>query len=123
MAADPGPGKGRQSQVTGPGIGDAAKIGPGAYSEDTTSGLKRHLGLIGLLFSCIGSIIGSGWLFGALYSSELAGPAAVFAWIVGGFMILFIGVTYAELGTMFPVSGGVARFPHYAFGSFASYTM
>jgi amino acid transporter len=29
---------------------------------------------------------------------------------------------YAELGTMFPLSGGVVRFPHLAFGSFASYT-
>src|SRR5699024_211185 len=27
-----------------------------------------------------------------------------------------------ELGVMFPVAGGVVRYPHYAFGSFASYT-
>jgi amino acid transporter len=35
-------------------------------------------------------------------------------------VIIFIGLTYAELGTMFPVSGGVVRFPHYAFGTVAS---
>jgi amino acid transporter len=29
---------------------------------------------------------------------------------------------FAELGTMFPVSGGVVRFPHLSHGSFASYT-
>jgi amino acid transporter len=38
-------------------------------------------------------------------------------------MILIIALVYAELGTMFPLSGGVIRFPHISFGSFASYTM
>ena len=37
-------------------------------------------------------------------------------------MILLIALCYAELGTMFPLSGGVVRFPHLAFGSFASFT-
>jgi amino acid transporter len=84
--------------------------------------LKRHVGVIGLLFTAVGSIIGSGWLFGALNAAEQAGPASILSWIIGGIMILFIGLAYAELGTMFPVSGGVVRFPHFAFGSFASYT-
>lgn len=84
--------------------------------------LKRHVGLIGLLFTAVGSIIGSGWLFGAMNAAQQAGPASIISWIVGAVMILFIGLTYAELGTMFPVSGGVVRFPHFAFGSFASYT-
>ena len=84
--------------------------------------LKRHVGLVGLLFTAVGSIIGSGWLFGALNAAQQAGPASILSWLIGGVMILFIGLTYAELGTMFPVSGGVVRFPHFAFGSFASYT-
>lgn len=84
--------------------------------------LKRHVGMVGLLFTAVGSIIGSGWLFGALNAAQIAGPASIFAWIIGAVMIMFIGLTYAELGTMFPVSGGVVRFPHFAFGSFASYT-
>lgn len=84
--------------------------------------LKRDLGRTGLLFASVGSIIGSGWLFGALNASREAGPGAVFSWLIGGVMILVIGLTYAELGTMFPWSGGVVRFPHLAFGSFASYT-
>ena len=29
---------------------------------------------------------------------------------------------HAELGGLFPVSGGTSRFPHYAFGSFAGAT-
>lgn len=85
--------------------------------------LRRDIGIIGLLFTAVGSIIGSGWLFGALNAAEIAGPASILAWAIGGVMIIFIGLCYAELGTMFPVSGGVVRFPHFAFGSFASYTL
>ena len=93
----------------------------GPAAED--SGLHRHIGRTGLLFASVGSIIGSGWLFGALNASQLAGPAAMIAWALGGVMILLVGLTYAELGAMFPVSGGVVRYPHFAFGCFASYVM
>ncbi len=96
----------------------------GVFSaEDATSGLRRDLGRTGLLFVGVGSIIGSGWLFGALNASVIAGPAAIFSWVIGSIMIMLIALTYAELGTMFPLSGGVVRFPHYAFGSFASYVI
>src|SRR5690349_24504132 len=84
--------------------------------------LKRHVGIVGLLFASVGSIIGSGWLFGALNASVTAGPAAVISWALGGVMILMIALVYAELGTMYPLSGGVVRYPHLSFGSFASYT-
>jgi len=84
--------------------------------------LRRHIGITGLLFASVGSIIGSGWLFGALNASQQAGPSAIFSWAIGGVMILLIALVYAELGTMFPLSGGVVRYPHMSFGSFASYT-
>jgi amino acid transporter len=84
--------------------------------------LKKDFGTIGLLFTAIGSIIGSGWLFSSLHASAQAGPASIISWIVGTLMFLFIGLSYAELGVMFPRSGGVARYPHYAWGSFASYS-
>jgi amino acid transporter len=85
--------------------------------------LKKDFGTVGLLFTAIGSIIGSGWLFSSLKSAQLAGPAAIVSWVVGTIMFLLIGLSYAELGVMFPRSGGVARYPHYAWGSFASYSM
>lgn len=91
-------------------------------ARDDEPHLRRHVGIVGLLFASVGSIIGSGWLFGALNASQQAGPAAVFSWAIGGFMILLIALVYAELGTMFPLSGGVVRYPHMSFGSFASYT-
>jgi amino acid transporter len=92
-------------------------------ADDSGTALKRHIGPVGLLFAGVGSVIGSGWLFGALNASIIAGPASIISWALGGLMIMLIGLTYAELGTMFPVSGGVVRFPHYSFGSFTSYVM
>ncbi len=85
--------------------------------------IRRDMGAIGLLFMAVGSIIGSGWLFGALNAAELAGPAAIFSWVIGAVMFILIGLTYSELGTMFPHTGGVARFPHYSHGSFASFSV
>ena len=37
--------------------------------------LHRSIGFWGLLFISLGSIIGSGWLLGALYAAQAAGPA------------------------------------------------
>ncbi|MGI8667373.1 MAG: APC family permease, partial [Jatrophihabitans sp.] len=97
--------------------------GSGGTPPGDHSKMRRDIGLIGLLFASVGSIIGSGWLFGALNASSIAGPAAIFSWAIGAGMIVLIGLVYAELGTMFPLSGGVIRFPHLSFGSFASYSM
>src|ERR687889_811109 len=78
--------------------------------------LRREVGLIGLMWASMGSIIGSGWLFGAQEGLIAAGPAAIFAWVIGAGCMLVLALIHAELGAMFPVSGGTARFPHYAFG-------
>jgi amino acid transporter len=79
--------------------------------------LQRNVGMVGLLFASVGSIIGSGWLFGALNASQVAGPAALISWILGGGAMILLALVHAELGGMYPVAGGSARFPHYAFGS------
>src|ERR671926_1680842 len=80
------------------------------------AGLRREIGFIGLLWASTGSIIGSGWLFGAQGALASAGPAAVISWVIGAAAILLLALVHAELGGMYPVAGGTARFPHYAFG-------
>jgi amino acid transporter len=85
-------------------------------------GLDRGVGFLGLLWASETSIIGSGWLFGALGAATLAGPAAIIGWVLGSVIILVLALVHAELGGLFPVSGGTSRFPHYAFGSFAGAT-
>jgi amino acid transporter len=75
------------------------------------------MGLIGAMWASETSIIGSGWLFGSLYAAQAIGPAAVWAWVAGGIAVIILALVHAELGGMFPVAGGTARFPHLAFGS------
>jgi amino acid transporter len=85
----------------------------------STRSLKRQVGLIGLLWASESSIIGSGWLFGAKKALVTAGPSAIIAWGIGAVAIIILALVHAELGGMFPVAGGSARFPTYAFGGAA----
>jgi len=82
-------------------------------------GLKRELGLIGATWASETSIIGSGWLFAPLTAVLLIGGGAWLAWIVAAVIVIVLALSHAELGAMYPVSGGTARFPHFAFGSVA----
>ncbi|HTX31944.1 MAG TPA: APC family permease [Solirubrobacteraceae bacterium] len=95
---------------------------PGTPQVNLDEGLDRGIGFIGLLWSSETSIIGSGWLFTALTAVVLAGPSAIIGWVLGSIIILLLALVHAELGGLFPVSGGTSRFPHYAFGSFAGAT-
>jgi amino acid transporter len=40
-------------------------------------------------------------------------------WVIAGVIVIILALVHAELGGMYPVSGGTARFPHFAFGSIA----
>ncbi|EHJ08169.1 APC family permease [Staphylococcus simiae] len=65
----------------------------------------------------LGSLIGSGWLFGAWEASSIAGPAAIISWIIGFLVIGTIAYNYIEIGTMFPQSGGMSNYAQYTHGS------
>src|SRR3954468_8258594 len=97
---------------------EAPVLGAG-QARDRRPGLRREVGFIGLLWASTGSIIGSGWLFGAQGALSAAGPAAIISWVIGAAAILLLALVHAELGGMYPVAGGTARFPHYAFGGAA----
>ena len=90
-----------------------------AATTPTDVGLKRELGLIGATWASETSIIGSGWLFAPLTAALLVGGGAVICWVVAGIIVIVLALAHAELGAMYPVSGGTARFPHFAFGSVA----
>jgi amino acid transporter len=97
----------------------AAETAGVPVAAPTDVGFKRELGLIGATWASETSIIGSGWLFGALFAAQAVGGAAVIAWVIAGIVVIVLALCHAELGAMFPVSGGTARFPHFAFGSVA----
>ena len=90
-----------------------------SLTSPTDVGLRREMGLIGATWASETSIIGSGWLFGALFAAQAAGTAALLGWVIAGVIVIILALVHAELGGMYPVSGGTARFPHFAFGSIA----
>lgn len=85
------------------------------------SSIQRNIGPMALLLTGLGSIIGSGWLFGAWKAAKIAGPAAIAAWVIGAVVILAIALTYAELGAMFPESGGMVRYARYSHGALVGF--
>lgn len=88
---------------------------------NSSSPIRRQVGTFALMLTGLGSIIGSGWLFGAWRAAGLAGPGAVWAWVLGAAIITTIALTYAELGAMFPESGGMVRYSHYSHGSLVGF--
>ncbi|MGH3169999.1 MAG: APC family permease [Trebonia sp.] len=88
-------------------------------SRPTDVGLRREMGFFGALWSSGTSVIGSGWLFAGMGAAVAAGPAAIYGWLIGGACVVILALVHAELGGMYPVAGGTARFPHLAFGSVA----
>ncbi|MGH9045848.1 MAG: APC family permease, partial [Acidimicrobiales bacterium] len=94
-------------------------LAPGVACDD---GLNRQVGLLGLMWTSEGSLIGSGWLFGAFVALTAAGPSALLGWVLASVIVIILALVHAELGGMFPVAGGTSRYPHYAFGSLAGAT-
>lgn len=91
-------------------------------TPETSTTLRRTVGFYGLMFVSLGSIIGSGWLLGALNAAKVAGPASILSWMLAAFMLSLLAITYAELGATYPVAGGAARFPYYSHGPIAGFT-
>jgi amino acid transporter len=84
--------------------------------------LKRDVGLRGLTLISLGSIIGSGWLLGALGAAQSAGPASLLSWVLAGAILATLALVHAELGSTYPVSGGTARFPFLSFGALGGFS-
>lgn len=68
----------------------------------------------------MGALIGPGLLLVPALGVQAAGPASIIAW--GGLLVLSVplAATFAVLGVMYPVAGGVAEYAHAGFGDAAS---
>ncbi len=99
-----------------------ATTAPGVAPEGEYH-LHRKVGLRGMTLVSLGSIIGSGWLFGALGAASLAGGGgSLLTWIIAALVLGLLALVHAELGSTYPVSGGTARFPFMAFGGLGGFT-
>ena len=44
--------------------------------------LERNLGALPMLAISTGAIIGSAWLFAPMFVAQVAGPGAIFTWLI-----------------------------------------
>ena len=88
-----------------------------------SSGLKKELGLFTLLSIGLGGILGSGIFGMPAAMAAVAGPSLILAIIISGIITFFLGITYAELGAAFPLTGGPYSLPRLAMVNLGGFLM
>jgi amino acid transporter len=83
--------------------------------------LEKSLGALPLLAISTGAIIGSAWMFAPMFVAQIAGPGAVFSWVIAIAIAMVLALVYAELGAAFPVAGGLARFSYFSHGNLTGF--
>ncbi len=78
--------------------------------------LRRDLGFWGLTGIGFSNIVGSGWLFAAMYAAQTAGPASLLSWVGAGLLCGLVALVMIELGASRPEGGGTVRWPLLANG-------
>ena len=86
--------------------------------SDADAALVRGIGLWGATLLAIGSVIGSGIFLttGSMMQTLPSSTLVIAAWVAGGMLAMAGGLTYAEMGSMFPRSGGLYVFLSEAYG-------
>lgn len=90
----------------------------GSSAAAADEGLTRAIGLRSAVLFVVGSVIGSGIFLTTGGMAAVIPSAALLlaAWVLGGILAIAGGLTYAEMGAMFPRSGGVYVFLKEAYG-------
>jgi len=84
--------------------------------------LSKEIKLRQLFTLAFGTIIGVGWILVLGDWLEFAGSVgAMLGFLGGGFIIMLIGLCYAEAATMFPVAGGEVAYAYEMYGANISF--
>jgi len=79
--------------------------------QTQTQGLKRGLSARHIRFMALGSAIGTGLFYGSAAAIQMAGPAVLLAYLIGGAAVFMVMRALGEMAVHNPVSGS---FGHYA---------
>src|ERR1700732_691620 len=101
----------------------AASTGPDAKSSASKPTLVRGLGLLDSVLLLVSGIIGSS-IF--LTAKDIAGPLPqpmlfLLVWVLGALISLCACFAFAELGSMFPDSGGQYIYLREAYGDLIAF--
>jgi basic amino acid/polyamine antiporter, APA family len=85
--------------------------------------LKKSIGLWSAVSLVIGSVIGSGiFMRPATMAAQLGSPTLLLGvWLIGGIVSLFGATIYAELGAMYPETGGPYIYLKEIYGEFIAF--
>ena len=73
--------------------------------------IKRQLNARHIRFLALGSAIGTGLFYGSATAAQLAGPAVILAYLIGGAAVYMVMRALGEMAVHQPISGS---FGHYA---------
>ena len=84
--------------------------------------LKKVLSKFDLLFLALGAMLGWGWVvLSGTWLTSAGSYGAVVAFAIGGFLVICVGLNYAELASAMPRVGGEHEYVHRALGEDASF--
>jgi APA family basic amino acid/polyamine antiporter len=86
--------------------------------EKGKGGLKREVGLIGLIAIAAGSVIGAGPMVLAGGASALCGPAVWLAYAIMAIPLVFVAISYAGVASAMPLEGGTYYYPSRIYSPF-----
>lgn len=84
-------------------------------------GLKREIGLWGLVSNSINIIVGAGIFILPVLIAERLGTASIWAYVICGILMMFIMLCFAEVGTKITRTGGAYSYIEDAFGKYAGF--
>ena len=91
-------------------------------SMENRAGLKKEISLFMATMLVCGNMIGSGVFMLPATLAQVSGPmATILAWIITTIGSVLIAVSFANLGSKYPETGGAYQYTKTAFGEFAGF--
>ena len=89
--------------------------------KDTHNNLKRELSLSAATAIVVGNMIGSGIFTAPQSLAQAANPLTIIAWVITGIGSLLLALSFANLGSRYPETGGPIVYTQKAFGEFTGF--
>src|SRR6266566_923711 len=87
------------------------RLGGRPLSNPDDEDERRRLSIFDLIGLAAGGVIGSGWLLSATKVWTDAGRNAMWAWVIGGCIMLLVAIVMVELSIAVPKTGGLIFLP------------
>ncbi len=89
--------------------------------SETQQALARGLNARHIRFMALGSAIGTGLFYGSSAAIQAAGPAVLFAYMIGGAAVFVVMRAMGEMAVKHPVSGSFAHYAARYLGRFSGF--